>query len=104
MRPSETGHGPNPWKVVLLLEELEIPYVTNYLGNAELKQPPFEAINPNGRVPAIEDPNTGIILWEVGDDPPPGPKISWVVPQVVPSFMSPIVMCHSAISRGDIRP
>jgi glutathione S-transferase len=33
---------------------------------ADLKKPPFEKLNPNGRVPAIEDPNTGITLWESG--------------------------------------
>jgi glutathione S-transferase len=31
---------------------------------ADVKKPPFEKINPNGRVPAIHDPNTGITLWE----------------------------------------
>lgn len=33
---------------------------------ADLKKSPFESINPNGRVPAIEDPNTGTKLWESG--------------------------------------
>lgn len=33
---------------------------------ADMKKPPFEKINVNGRVPAIEDPNTGITLWESG--------------------------------------
>lgn len=31
-----------------------------------MKKQPFESVNPNGRVPAIEDPNTGITLWESG--------------------------------------
>lgn len=33
---------------------------------ADMKKPPFETLNPNGRVPVIEDPNTGITLWESG--------------------------------------
>ena len=33
---------------------------------ADLKKEDFESINMNGRVPAIEDPNTGITLWESG--------------------------------------
>jgi len=31
-----------------------------------MKKEAFEKLNPNGRVPAIEDPNTGITLFEVG--------------------------------------
>ena len=31
-----------------------------------MKQPPYQSVNPNGRVPSIEDPNTGITLWESG--------------------------------------
>lgn len=31
-----------------------------------MKKAPFTDVNPNGRVPAIEDPNTGITLWESG--------------------------------------
>lgn len=31
-----------------------------------LHQEPFESLNPNGRVPVIEDPNTGITLFESG--------------------------------------
>lgn len=62
------GHhaGPNPKKVVMVLEELNIPYDVKLLEFPEMKQPAFEKINPNGRVPAIEDPNTGITLWESG--------------------------------------
>lgn len=58
--------GPNPWKVVILLEELGLPYHLKQLEFPELKQPAYENININGRVPAIEDPNTGITLWESG--------------------------------------
>lgn len=29
-----------------------------------MKKEPYTSVNPNGRVPAIEDPNTGITLWE----------------------------------------
>lgn len=58
--------GPNPWKVIIILEELGIPYELKMLGYAEVKSEPFVSINPNGRVPAIEDPNTGITIWESG--------------------------------------
>lgn len=49
-----------------MLEELGIPYVTKYVDGPDLKKPVYEAINPNGRVPAIHDPNTGLTLWESG--------------------------------------
>lgn len=29
-----------------------------------MKKEPYTSVNPNGRVPSIEDPNTGITLWE----------------------------------------
>ncbi|KAJ5953375.1 hypothetical protein N7454_000271 [Penicillium verhagenii] len=62
------GHagGPNPWKVVMVFEELAIPYTQKIMATVDLKKEPFESINPNGRVPAIQDPNTGITLWESG--------------------------------------
>ncbi|CZT15773.1 related to theta class glutathione S-transferase [Ramularia collo-cygni] len=62
------GHvlGPNPWKVAIILEELKIPYETEYMDFSVLKQEPFISLNPNGRTPVIEDPNTGITLWESG--------------------------------------
>ncbi|KAJ5199448.1 hypothetical protein N7491_011348 [Penicillium cf. griseofulvum] len=60
------GPGPNPWKVIMILEELNIPYTHNIIPFPDMKKEPFESINPNGRVPAIEDPNTDITLWESG--------------------------------------
>ncbi|CAI7587185.1 unnamed protein product [Penicillium crustosum] len=62
------GHhaGPNPKKVVMVLEELKIPYEIKLLEFPEMKQPAYEKINPNGRVPAITDINTGVTLWESG--------------------------------------
>lgn len=58
--------GPNPWKVVLLLEELNVPYQNKFHEFDQLHKEPFESLNPNGRTPVIEDPNTGITLWESG--------------------------------------
>ncbi|KAL2365327.1 hypothetical protein RJZ56_001707 [Blastomyces dermatitidis] len=58
--------GPNPWKVVTILHELEVPYVINSFKFDDVKRPPFINVNPNGRVPAIEDPNTSLTLWESG--------------------------------------
>ncbi|KAF2788508.1 glutathione S-transferase II [Melanomma pulvis-pyrius CBS 109.77] len=58
--------GPNPWKVVLVLEELQIPYEIKSIKFQDIKTKPLIDLNPNGRVPAIEDPNTGLVLWETG--------------------------------------
>ncbi|KAL8772513.1 MAG: hypothetical protein Q9203_004660 [Teloschistes exilis] len=58
---------PNPAKIIIILEELGLPYQSKLLELEELeelKQPAFEKINPNGGFPAITDPNTGITLWE----------------------------------------
>ncbi|KAK7998060.1 hypothetical protein PG989_006100 [Apiospora arundinis] len=60
------AQGPNPWKVAMILEELGIPYEENFIDPSTIKQEPYISINPNGRIPAIQDPNTGITLWESG--------------------------------------
>ena len=55
--------GPNPWKTVIVFEELNIPYSATYLdfGNANggVEHEEFLRKNPAGRVPLINDPNTG---------------------------------------------
>ncbi|MBE3049057.1 glutathione S-transferase, partial [Candidatus Bathyarchaeota archaeon] len=58
--------GPNPWKCALVMEELSIPYENKFLNFKEVKEPAFLAVNPNGRVPAIHDPNKDLTLWESG--------------------------------------
>lgn len=59
--------GPNPWKVAIILEELGLEYETKFLEFPHgVKGKEYTAKNPNGRVPCIEDPNTGITLWESG--------------------------------------
>ncbi|KAI1481799.1 hypothetical protein K445DRAFT_314995 [Daldinia sp. EC12] len=61
------GNGaPNPMKVHIILEELNVPFEHKRVEFSEVKKEPFININPNGRVPAIEDPNTGVTLWESG--------------------------------------
>jgi glutathione S-transferase len=57
--------GPNPWKVALILEELSLPYVSEYLEFANAKVEPYVLLNPNGKLPALVDPNYDIELFEV---------------------------------------
>lgn len=57
---------PNPWKVVLVLDELHVPYHVVSFRFDDIKKRPFIDLNPNASVPAIEDPNTGVTLWESG--------------------------------------
>ncbi|KAI9725345.1 MAG: glutathione S- transferase, nitrogen catabolite repression regulator [Chrysothrix sp. TS-e1954] len=60
------GAAPNPTKVVLLLEELRLPYEKQMIKDADLHTPSYETINPNGRVPSIHDPNTDVVMFESG--------------------------------------
>jgi glutathione S-transferase/GST-like protein len=52
---------PNGWKVSIALEEMELPYVLKpvNIGAGEQFTPEFQAISPNGRMPAIVDPDGG---------------------------------------------
>lgn len=58
--------GPNPPKVAIVLEELGLPYEIVPIPLSDVKSPDFLAINPNGRIPAIHDPNADLTLWESG--------------------------------------
>ncbi|KAF2763992.1 thioredoxin-like protein [Teratosphaeria nubilosa] len=62
------GLSPNPLKVAIVLEELGLEYEFEMLdlGKQEHKQEPYISINPNGRIPALEDPNAGLRIWESG--------------------------------------
>lgn len=58
--------GPNPPKVAMILEELGLPHEIITVPFSDVKKPDYLAINPNGRLPAIKDPNTDLTLWESG--------------------------------------
>ncbi|KAL4912894.1 thioredoxin-like protein [Aspergillus aurantiobrunneus] len=60
------GNTSKSWKVIMILEELNLPYETEITDSTQLKSEPYTSINPNGRLPAIKDPNTGLTLWESG--------------------------------------
>ncbi len=50
---------PNGVKVSIALEELALPYEPHLIsfGTNDQKSPEFMSLNPNGRIPAIIDPN-----------------------------------------------
>jgi hypothetical protein len=61
------GHwgAPNPFKVCIVLDALSLPYETRLLELSEVKQESYVRLNPNGRLPTLQDPNTGLDLSEV---------------------------------------
>jgi hypothetical protein len=46
-------HVPNPPKVLIIFEELDLPYESAYVELDEFKKPPLTDANPNGRIPGI---------------------------------------------------
>lgn len=60
-RPIELWYWPTPnsWKVSIALEEMGLPYELKpvNIGAGEQFRPEFQAISPNGRMPAIIDPD-----------------------------------------------
>lgn len=63
--------GPNPIKIAIALEALHLPYTVQQWDFGDdpqkgVKGEAFLRINENGRVPALQDPNTGVVSWESG--------------------------------------
>ncbi|KAK8124733.1 glutathione S-transferase [Apiospora kogelbergensis] len=63
--------GPNPIKIAEALEFLGVPYEVKLWDFGDdpqngVKGAAFLKLNENGRVPALEDPNTGVVSWESG--------------------------------------
>ncbi|MBO9500656.1 glutathione S-transferase N-terminal domain-containing protein [Brevundimonas sp. A19_0] len=60
-RPIELWYWPTPngWKVSIALEEMGLPYELKpvNIGRGEQFEPALQAISPNGRMPAIVDPD-----------------------------------------------
>ena len=61
-----TAGTPNGRKVSIALEELELPYEVHAvdLASSEQLQPEFLALNPNNKIPVIDD--DGLVIWESG--------------------------------------
>ena len=59
---------PNGRKASVMLEEVELPYNTHKIDITKDDQftPEFVAINPNSKIPAIIDQDTGMTIFESG--------------------------------------
>jgi len=59
---------PNGRKVSIMLEEVGLPYTVHSIDIRQNQQfrPEFVAINPNSKIPAIVDQETGITVFESG--------------------------------------
>lgn len=63
-----TAATPNGRKISIMLEEIAVPYRVRELDLSALeqKQSWFLEINPNGRIPAITDDESGVAVFESG--------------------------------------
>lgn len=59
---------PNGRKASIMLEEVELPYTVHVIdiSQGDQFQPEYVAINPNSKIPAIVDQDTGITVFESG--------------------------------------
>ena len=63
-----TDATPNGWKVSVVLEEIGMAYNTHHIDilKGEQKEAWFQAICPNGRIPAIVDTENDLSIFESG--------------------------------------
>ncbi len=59
---------PNGQKASIMLEEVGLPYVVQAvdIGHGGTRTPEYLAMDPNGKIPLIEDPDAGRIVSESG--------------------------------------
>lgn len=59
---------PNGHKASIMLEEVELPYTVHKINITKNEQfsPEYVAINPNSKIPAIVDQDTGMTVFESG--------------------------------------
>lgn len=59
---------PNGQKAAIMLEETGLPYEVRVVDieRGEQRAPEFLALNPNGKIPVLVDPDRGRTLWESG--------------------------------------
>jgi GST-like protein len=59
---------PNGRKVSIMLEEVGLPYTVHVvdISTGDQFTPEYQAINPNGKIPAIVDSETGLTIFESG--------------------------------------
>ena len=62
---------PNPLKIAIAMELVRLPYqvqIWEFGSDPErgVKSARFSPLSENGRVPVLEDPNTGVTAWESG--------------------------------------
>jgi len=59
---------PNGFKLLIALEELALPYRTNWVDitKGDQRKPEYIAVNPNSKIPAIVDRDTNITVFESG--------------------------------------
>ncbi|KAF4991914.1 hypothetical protein FDECE_13856 [Fusarium decemcellulare] len=60
------GSGPNPWKVAIILKELNLSWEFAWIPYSDIVKEPYLSLNPNGRLPSMVDPNTKVTLFESG--------------------------------------